>query len=107
MMVQVVCYVNFWEIPSGNVPVISAIWFDSGYMFASAHEVFSDKGVDMPVVMLDSFVQTGSWPGLSLCNDRTVQNAVLVPQLLFIEGRWPPFVLQRQIPMVLPIQITT
>ena len=25
----------FWEIPSGNVPVFSAIWFDSGYMFVS------------------------------------------------------------------------
>ena len=62
MMVQVVCYGIFWEIPSGNVPVFSAIWFDNGYMFASAHEVLSDKGVDMPVVMLDSLVQS-SWPG--------------------------------------------
>ena len=42
-------YGIFWEIPSGNVPVFSAIWFDSGYMFASAHEFLSDKGVDMPV----------------------------------------------------------
>ena len=25
----------FWEIPSGNVPVFSAIFFDSGYMFVS------------------------------------------------------------------------
>ena len=31
MMVQVVCYGFFWEIPSGNVPVFSAIWFDNGY----------------------------------------------------------------------------
>ena len=35
-----------------------------------------------------------------------VQNTVLVPQLHFIEGRLPPFVPQRQIPMVLPVQIT-
>ena len=28
----------------GNVPVFSAIWFDSGYMFASAHEVFFGQG---------------------------------------------------------------
>ena len=35
-----------------------------------------------------------------------VQNTVLVPQLQFIEGRLPPFVPQKQIPMVLPVQIT-
>ena len=35
---------------------------------------------------------------------QTVQNTVLVPQLQFIEGRQPPFVPQRQIPMVLPVQ---
>ena len=32
-------------------------------MFASAHDVLSDKGVDMPVVMLDSFGPDSSWPG--------------------------------------------
>ena len=37
---------------------------------------------------------------------QTVQNTVLVPQLQFIEGRLPPFVPQRQIPMVLPVQFT-
>ena len=93
MMVQVVCHGIFWEIPSGNVPVFSATWFDNGYMFASAHEVLSDKGVDMPVVMLEVVdvpvvVQRQGY-------GQTVQNAVLVPQLLFIEGRWPPFVPQR------------
>ena len=35
---------------------------------------------------------------------QTVQKTVLVPQLQFIEGRQPPFVPQRQIPMVLPVQ---
>ena len=39
-------------------PVLRYAWFDGRYMFASAHEVLSDKGVDMPVVMLDSLVQT-------------------------------------------------
>ena len=37
---------------------------------------------------------------------QTVQSAVLVPQLQFIEGRLPPFVPQRLIPMVLPVQFT-
>ena len=37
---------------------------------------------------------------------QTVQKTVLVPQLQFIEGRQPPFVPQRQIPMVLPVQKT-
>ena len=37
---------------------------------------------------------------------QTVQKTVLAPQLQFIEGRRPPFVLQRQIPMVLPVQKT-
>ena len=49
---------SFWETTSGIFPVFSGIWFDNGYMFASAHEVLSDKGVDMPVVLLDSLVQT-------------------------------------------------
>ena len=35
-----------------------------------------------------------------------VQNTSLVPQLQFVGGRRPPFVPQRQIPMVLPVQIT-
>ena len=35
--------------------------------------------------------------------DFMVQKTVLVPQLQFIEGRRPPFVPQRQIPMVLPV----
>ena len=35
-----------------------------------------------------------------------VQNTVLVPQLQFIEGRLPPFVPQKQITMVLPVQFT-
>ena len=35
---------------------------------------------------------------------QTVQKTVLVPQLQFIEGRQPPFVPQRQIPMVLPVE---
>ena len=35
---------------------------------------------------------------------QTVQKTVLVPQLQFIEGRQPPFVPQRQIPMVLLVQ---
>ena len=85
-------YGIFWEFPSGNVPVLSAIWFDSGHMFASAHEVLSDKGVDMPVVMQDSLVQTVQrpvaapqvqflarlWMCLSLCNDRCL--VFMVPQ---------------------------
>ena len=102
MMVQVVCYGIFCEIPSGNVPVFSAIWFDNGHMFASAPEVLSDKGVDMPVVMLDSLVQTvlGQVVDVPVVVKRqgygqTVQNAVLVPKLQFIEGRRPPFVPQR------------
>ena len=37
---------------------------------------------------------------------RTVQKIVLVPQLQFIESRRSPFVPQRQIPMVLPVQKT-
>ena len=37
---------------------------------------------------------------------QTVQKTVVVPQLQFIEGRRPPFVPQRQIPMVLPVQKT-
>ena len=37
---------------------------------------------------------------------QTVQKTLLVPQLQFIEGRRPPFVPQRQIPMVLPVQKT-
>ena len=82
MMVQVVCYGIFWEIPSGNVPVFSAIWFDNGYMFASAHEVLSDKGVDMPVVMLDSLVQS-SWPGCGCAcrcgNDRDMVRQCRMP----------------------------
>ena len=68
-------YGIFWEIPSGNVPVFSAIWLDSGYMFASAHEVLSDKGVDMPVVMQDSLVQT-------------VQRLVAAPQVQFLARLW-------------------
>ena len=39
---------DFWIFP-----VFSSIWFDNGYML-----VLSDKGVDMPVVVLDSLVQT-------------------------------------------------
>ena len=94
MMVQVVCYGIFLEIPSGNVPVFSAIWFDNGFMFASAHEVLLDKGVDMPVVMLDSLVQTvlGQVVDVPVVVQRqvcglTVQNAMLVPQLPFFAGR--------------------
>ena len=37
---------------------------------------------------------------------QTVQKTVLAPQLQFIEGRRPPFVPQRQIPMVLLVQKT-
>ena len=37
---------------------------------------------------------------------QTVQNTSLVPQLQSVGGRWPPFVPQRQIPVVLPVQIT-
>ena len=37
---------------------------------------------------------------------QTVQKTVLVPQLQSIEVRRPPFVPQRQIPMVLPVQKT-
>ena len=37
---------------------------------------------------------------------QTVQKTALVPQLQFIEGRRPPFVSQRQIPSVLPVQKT-
>ena len=46
-----------------------------------------------------------------LCNDRVVvrqcKKAVLVLQLQFIEVRLPPFVPQRLIPMVLPVQYHT
>ena len=63
MMVQVVSFGIFWEIPSGNVPVFSAIWFGNGYMFASAHEVLLDKGVDMSVVWSRQFGPDSSWPG--------------------------------------------
>ena len=35
---------------SGNVPVFSCFWFDSGYMFASAHEVMHG-------------LWSSSWPG--------------------------------------------
>ena len=38
------------------------------------------------------------------CYGQTVQNSVLVPQLLLIGGRLPSFVPQRQIPMVLTFQ---
>ena len=31
----------FWEIPSGNVPVFSACWFDSGHKFASVYGALS------------------------------------------------------------------
>ena len=31
----------FWEIPSGNVPVFSACWFDSGHTFASVYGALS------------------------------------------------------------------
>ena len=31
----------FWEIPSRNVPVFSACWFDSGHKFASVHGALS------------------------------------------------------------------
>ena len=37
---------------------------------------------------------------------QTVQKTVLVPQVQSIEGRRPPFVPHRQIPMVLPVQKT-
>ena len=37
---------------------------------------------------------------------QTVQKTVLVRQLQFIEGRRPPFVPQREIPTVLPVQKT-
>ena len=77
--------------------VFSAIWFDNGYMFASAHEVLSDKGVDMPIVMLDSLVQTvlGQVVDVPVVVQRqvrgqVVQKAVLVPQLPFIAGRRHP-----------------
>ena len=72
---------DFWIFP-----VFSASRFDSGFIFASVYEVLSDKCVDMPVVMLDSLVQTVQRPVeatqvqflarlmmcLSLCNDRCV-----------------------------------
>ena len=76
----------FWKTTSGFFLVSSASRFDSGYIFASVYEVLSDKGVDVPVVMLDSLVQTVQRPVeatqvqflarlmmcLSLCNDRCV-----------------------------------
>ena len=51
-------------------------------MFASAHEVLSDKGVDMPVVMQDSLVQT-------------VQRPVAAPQVGQVVD--VPVVVQRQV----------
>ena len=66
-------------------------------MSVSAHEVLSDKGVDMPVVMLDSLVQTvlGQVVDVPVVVQRqvrgqTVQMAVPVPQLPFIGGRRHP-----------------
>ena len=60
-------------------------------------EVLSDKGVDMPVVMLDSLVQTvlGQVVDVLVVVQRqvrglSVQTAVLVPQLPFIAGRRHP-----------------
>ena len=56
-----------------------------------------DKGVDMPVAMLDSLVQTvlGQVMDVPVVVQRqvrglTVQNAVLVPQLPFVAGRRHP-----------------
>ena len=61
-------------------------------MFASTHEVLSDKVFDMPVVMLDSLVQTvhGQVVDVPVVVQRqvrgqTVQIAVLVPQFRY---RW-------------------
>ena len=48
-------------------PVLRHAWFDSGYIFASVYEVLSEKGVDMPVVMLDSLVQTVLETRLRMC----------------------------------------
>ena len=77
---------NFLGDPFRKRSRIHRIWFDSGCMFASAHEVMGDKGVNMPVVMQDSLVKTVNkpveapqvqflarlwWVCLSLCNDRS------------------------------------
>ena len=72
------CSMSFWSTRYGifwEIHVFSVIWFDSGYMFASAHEVLPDQGVDMPVLMLDSLVQK-------------VLRPVEVPQVQFLARLW-------------------
>ena len=76
---------NFLGDPFRKRSRIHRIWFDCGYLYSSAHEVMGDKGVDRPVVMPDSLVQTAQkpveallvqfltrlwWMCLSLYNDR-------------------------------------
>ena len=65
--------------------------------FCVSSEVLADKGVDMPIVMLDSLVQTvlGQVVDVPVVVQRqvrglSVQTAVLVPQLPLIAGRRHP-----------------
>ena len=82
---------------SGFVPGSTSCLVRRQIHFASVYEVLSDKGVDMPVVMLDSLVQTvlGQVVDVPVVVQRqvrglSVQTAVLVPQLPFIAGRRHP-----------------
>ena len=97
-----------------GVPVIFSDKFQQLFEF-----VFLDRMVDIPVVqqrqvltvffsVLVQFLDKVVVPVVVQRQGygQTVQKTVLAPQLQFIEGRRPPFVLQRQIPMVLPVQKT-
>ena len=104
-----------------EIPVFSVIWFDSGYTFASAFEVMGDKGVDMPVVVLDTVWsrqsrdlwkshKSSSWPGCGRVCRCTTTGAWFdgaencgCSSSKFVDF---PFVPQRQLSMVPPIRKT-